>query len=115
MDVGVPELLIILAVLLLLFGSKKLPDLARGLGQSAKEFRKGSTTRATPPRTSPPRSTRAGSPDVPFEGAFSPVRRLIIAVVARIRCVAGPSSDNLFSTSRAKVSISSAHPRESLL
>jgi sec-independent protein translocase protein TatA len=41
MDVGAPELLIILAVVLLLFGSKKLPDLARGLGQSAKEFRKG--------------------------------------------------------------------------
>jgi sec-independent protein translocase protein TatA len=36
-----PELLIILAVVLLLFGARKLPDLARSLGASAKEFRKG--------------------------------------------------------------------------
>ena len=41
MDVGVPELLIILAVVLLVFGSKKLPELARSLGQSMKEFRDG--------------------------------------------------------------------------
>jgi TatA/E family protein of Tat protein translocase len=40
-DVGVPELLIILAVVLLLFGSKKLPELARSLGQASREFRKG--------------------------------------------------------------------------
>ena len=38
---GAPELIIILAILLLLFGGKKLPDLARSLGQSAKEVRKG--------------------------------------------------------------------------
>ncbi len=41
MDVGPAELLIVLAVVLLLFGSKKLPDLARGMGQAAHEFRKG--------------------------------------------------------------------------
>jgi sec-independent protein translocase protein TatA len=35
------ELLIILPVVLLLFGSKKLPELARGTGQAATEFRKG--------------------------------------------------------------------------
>jgi len=40
-DVGVPELLIILAVVLLLFGSKKLPELARGLGSATREFKKG--------------------------------------------------------------------------
>jgi sec-independent protein translocase protein TatA len=40
-DVGVPELLIILVVVLLVFGSKKLPELARSLGQASKEFRKG--------------------------------------------------------------------------
>jgi sec-independent protein translocase protein TatA len=40
-DVGPPELLIILAVVLLLFGSKKLPELARSIGQASKEFRKG--------------------------------------------------------------------------
>jgi sec-independent protein translocase protein TatA len=41
MDVGPAELLIVLAVVLLLFGSKKLPELARGMGQASKEFRKG--------------------------------------------------------------------------
>ncbi len=35
------ELIIILVVLLLLFGARKLPDLARSIGASAKEFRKG--------------------------------------------------------------------------
>jgi sec-independent protein translocase protein TatA len=41
MDVGPVELLIVLAVVLLLFGSKKLPELAKGMGQAAKEFRSG--------------------------------------------------------------------------
>lgn len=36
-----PELLIIVVVLVLLFGAKKLPDLARSIGASAKEFRRG--------------------------------------------------------------------------
>lgn len=35
------EFLIILAVILLLFGARKLPELARSLGASAKEFRRG--------------------------------------------------------------------------
>ncbi len=34
-----PELLIIVFVILLLFGAKKLPELARGLGQGIREFR----------------------------------------------------------------------------
>lgn len=37
---GWQELVIILAVLLLFFGAKKLPDLAGSLGSSIKEFRK---------------------------------------------------------------------------
>lgn len=39
--VRAPELLIILLVVLLIFGAAKLPALARSLGASAKEFRKG--------------------------------------------------------------------------
>lgn len=38
---GVWELLIILVVVLLLFGPKRLPEMAKGLGQSVREFRKG--------------------------------------------------------------------------
>jgi sec-independent protein translocase protein TatA len=39
--VGAVELLIVLAVVLILFGSKKLPGLARAMGQAAHEFRRG--------------------------------------------------------------------------
>jgi sec-independent protein translocase protein TatA len=35
-----PDLLIILSIVLILFGAKKLPDLARSMGQSMNEFRK---------------------------------------------------------------------------
>lgn len=38
---GVPELLIILVVVLLVFGPKRLPEMAKGIGQSVREFRKG--------------------------------------------------------------------------
>ena len=41
MDVGPAELLIILAIVLLLFGSAKLPKLARSIGQASKEFKQG--------------------------------------------------------------------------
>jgi sec-independent protein translocase protein TatA len=38
---GVPELLIILAIVLLLFGYSRLPQLGKGLGQSIRNFRQG--------------------------------------------------------------------------
>ena len=40
-SLGWPELIVIVAVIVLLFGARKLPDLARSMGASAKEFRKG--------------------------------------------------------------------------
>ena len=39
--IGGTELLIILMIVLMLFGARKLTDLARSLGASAKEFRRG--------------------------------------------------------------------------
>jgi sec-independent protein translocase protein TatA len=39
-NLGGPDLFIILLIVLVLFGAKKLPDLARSLGQSMNEFRK---------------------------------------------------------------------------
>lgn len=39
---GTTELLVIGGIIILLFGAKKLPDLAKGLGQSIKEFKKAS-------------------------------------------------------------------------
>jgi sec-independent protein translocase protein TatA len=38
-NLGGPELIIILVVLLLLFGGKRLPDLAKGLGKSLNIFK----------------------------------------------------------------------------
>lgn len=40
---GLPEILLILFVVLLLFGGKKLPELARALGRSLNEFKRGQT------------------------------------------------------------------------
>jgi sec-independent protein translocase protein TatA len=39
MGLGPTELIVILVILLLLFGGSKLPGLAKGLGQSIKEFK----------------------------------------------------------------------------
>lgn len=41
LDLGTPQLLLILAIVLLLFGAKKLPELSKSLGESARELRKG--------------------------------------------------------------------------
>ena len=40
---GPPEIVVILLVVLLLFGAKKLPEFARGLGKGIKEFKKASS------------------------------------------------------------------------
>ncbi|TLU81667.1 MAG: twin-arginine translocase TatA/TatE family subunit [Chlorobium sp.] len=40
---GGQELILILLIILLLFGAKKLPELARGLGKGMKEFKKAQT------------------------------------------------------------------------
>lgn len=40
-NIGGPELIVILVVVLLIFGASRLPQLARSIGQSAKELRKG--------------------------------------------------------------------------
>ncbi len=38
--IGMPEMIMIFVVILLLFGAKKLPELARGIGKSMGEFKK---------------------------------------------------------------------------
>ena len=48
---GMPEILVILAVVLLLFGGKKIPELMKGLGSGIKEFKdaaKGEDKKAEP-------------------------------------------------------------------
>lgn len=41
--IGMTELIIILVIVLLLFGAKKLPELAGGIGKAIKSFKKGMT------------------------------------------------------------------------
>lgn len=41
MALGAPEIAIILVIVLLLFGGKKIPELMRGLGKGVKEFKEG--------------------------------------------------------------------------
>ena len=38
-SIGLPELLVILVVAVLLFGGKKIPELAKGLGEGIKNFK----------------------------------------------------------------------------
>jgi sec-independent protein translocase protein TatA len=54
-DIGPLELLLILAVILLLFGGAKLPELARSLGRAKKEFQEGATETPTKGATEAPK------------------------------------------------------------
>ena len=39
-NIGTPEILLIILVVLIFFGAKKIPELAQGLGKGIREFRK---------------------------------------------------------------------------
>jgi sec-independent protein translocase protein TatA len=63
-NLGGGEIILILALVLILFGAKKLPELAKGLGTGIKEFKKAtrdvteeisSSMEETPPPPSPPK------------------------------------------------------------
>jgi len=58
---GGMEVVLILAVVLILFGAKKIPELAKGLGSGIKEFQNADTTSAsttiTPVQKLPPANT----------------------------------------------------------
>ena len=79
-NIGAPELIIILIVLLLVVGPGKLPEIGSAFGKTLREFRKASTelqetaesaTRLTepprPPVTAPAASGRAGGSPIPNE------------------------------------------------
>lgn len=61
MGLGPPELLIILVIVLVLFGSTKLPKLARSLGQAQREFKAG--VRDADQSDKADSTDRAGQPD----------------------------------------------------
>ncbi len=59
LGLGTPELIIILVILLLLFGGSKLPQLAKSIGSSVKELRKGVQDDAKDTAKGPAGSDRA--------------------------------------------------------
>ena len=71
MDIGPPELIIVLVIVLLLFGGKKLPELARSLGQAKREFGEGSKHGDAEPGPEKPAAPQveAESPSNPSGGS----------------------------------------------
>lgn len=67
MDLGPSEVIVILIVVMLLFGAKKLPDLARGTGQALRIFKE--ETRGI---GAPDRSTPSAAPVTPSEAPVTP-------------------------------------------
>ncbi len=79
LDVGSTEIVVILLVVLLLFGSKRMPDLARTVGKSLRELKKATSgieaelRRAMEePPPAPPRPAPRPAPDAPPPGGPSP-------------------------------------------
>jgi sec-independent protein translocase protein TatA len=86
LDVGGTEILMIMLVTLLLFGSKRMPDLARSLGKSIREFKKAASSleeelkraiEAPPPPRQPlrpaaPSGTDLASKDTPQASSEPP-------------------------------------------
>ena len=54
---GAPEIILIIAVVLLLFGGKKIPELMRGLGKGVKEFKSAQSGDDNPNTTTTSTST----------------------------------------------------------
>lgn len=77
---GWPEIIGILVVVLILFGAKKLPELAKGLGQGIKEFKKASSDMqnelhrsvAEEQYAAPPKPAPAPQPAAPAAAAATP-------------------------------------------
>ena len=61
MRIGWQEILLLLVILLLLFGAKKLPELARALGKSLNEFKKGKDEDAAGDKPATPKQDQSGS------------------------------------------------------
>jgi sec-independent protein translocase protein TatA len=65
MNLGPTELIIILVIVLLLFGSTRLPKLAKSLGEASKEFKKGVNERDDEQASAPPAPAAPTAPAAP--------------------------------------------------
>jgi sec-independent protein translocase protein TatA len=64
MNFGGPDLIVILIIVLVLFGAKKLPELARGMGSAIKEFQKAKDEFTDELHSSGKTDTASAKPDV---------------------------------------------------
>jgi sec-independent protein translocase protein TatA len=64
LGLGTPELIVILVILLLLFGGSKLPQLAKSIGSSVKELRKGVQDEAKDEKTTTASANRKSNEQV---------------------------------------------------
>ncbi|MHB8643578.1 MAG: Sec-independent protein translocase subunit TatA/TatB [Gaiellaceae bacterium] len=60
--IGFPELLVLLIVVLLVFGPKRLPEMGRSLGKGMREFKDSITGKDEPPRAELPAPTPDTTP-----------------------------------------------------
>ena len=75
---GAQELLIILLIVVLLFGAKKLPETARGLGRSLRIFKaetKGLSDDEQGAESSNPQQITSSAPEAPSVPAADPARQ----------------------------------------
>lgn len=70
MGFGLPELIVILVIIILLFGATQLPKLARSMGQASKEFKRGADSGTLAVEDSPQVAASEGT-ESPSGGANS--------------------------------------------
>jgi len=76
MRLGMGEILLILAVVLLMFGPSKLPQLGEALGKGIRSFRKATSERDDEPASEQPRLAEGVAPAAPAEQKpTTPARR----------------------------------------
>ena len=85
--VGFPELVVLLVVLLLVFGAKRLPEMGRSIGKGMREFKDAvsgdddstPTTTATPTTATPTRVELPSAPTVPTSPSESESERQTVS------------------------------------
>ncbi len=63
MDLSLPHILILLLIIVILFGGRKIPEVMRGLGQGIREFKEG--MKGEPPQQQNPPSTTTPTQSTP--------------------------------------------------
>ena len=72
LGIGLPEILIVLVIVLIVFGPKRLPDLGRSLGSGMREFKDSITGSSKDDDDGPSKLTSAAKADEPDEAVSRP-------------------------------------------